>query len=164
MKQLFLVRHAKSSWDHPEFADFDRPLNQRGERNAPEMAERLSRRGIRPDLIVTSPARRALETARVVAKALHYPLTALREEGRIYEAGIPALLDVIRGLDPAATTAMLVGHNPGLTDLCNVLTEARIDNVPTTGIATITLEVEGWTEVEAGSGRLVDFDYPKKPA
>jgi phosphohistidine phosphatase len=163
MPTLVLVRHAKSSWDHPGLADFDRPLNARGERNAPEMAARLAQRLPRPDLILTSPARRALETARIVAHALGPQAPPLREEPRIYEASTQALLDLLSRLDPGLSSVVLVGHNPGLTDLCNTLGDADIGNIPTAGVADLDLELGDWSEIHPGCGTLRTFDYPKKP-
>lgn len=162
MKRLTLIRHAKSSWDHPELSDFDRPLNKRGKRNAPEMGQRLAGHGLRPDLVVSSPARRALDTARVIAEAIGYPADAIRQDPNIYEASVGALLEVLAELPDECRHVVLFGHNPGLTDLANDLTRGGIDNVPTCGVVDCALDVRNWSEVGSGCGRLLEFDYPKK--
>jgi phosphohistidine phosphatase len=162
VKLLTLIRHAKSSWDFPELPDFDRPLNKRGQRNAPDMGKRLADLGIRPDLIVTSPARRAIDTARIIAEAVEYPSETLRQEPRIYEATPGELIRVITGLPDDCGHAFLVGHNPGLTLLANTLTGSSIDNVPTCGVVRCVLDLDTWSKTEPGCGRLIDFDYPKR--
>jgi phosphohistidine phosphatase len=162
VKLLTLIRHAKSSWDFPELSDFDRPLNKRGQRNAPDMGKRLADLSIRPDLIVTSPARRAIDTALIIAEAIDYPSEKLRQELRIYEATPGELIRVIAGLPDECQHAFLVGHNPGLTLLANTLTGSSIDNVPTCGVVRCTLHLDAWSETEPGCGRLIDFDYPKR--
>ena len=121
MRELIIVRHAKSSWKDAGLDDRERTLNKRGERDAPEMGARLARRPDRPDLIVSSPAVRALETARIIARKLEYPRKKIMVEDRLYGAGIVELLDVIRNADDSVTTLMLFGHNPGLTELANHL-------------------------------------------
>src|SRR5437899_11500650 len=98
MKTLFLVRHAKSSWDDTALPDKDRPLNDRGKRDAPKMGERLAKRGVTPDLILSSPAKRALETAQIIAKKLDYKLADIVVDERLYATGADDLLDVIRKL------------------------------------------------------------------
>lgn len=162
MKVLILVRHAKSSWKEPYTSDFDRPLNGRGKKDAPVMGERLAKAGASPDVIVTSPARRARKTARIMADALGYPRKKVREEPRIYEADPGTLLAVVQGLPEKAQCAMLVGHNPGFTDLAEELTGETIGNVPTCGTVTIEFALRAWGKAGPGRGKLVDFDYPKR--
>ncbi len=162
MKTLTLLRHAKSSWDHPELADIDRPLNKRGKRDAPIMGERLARAGISPELILTSPARRARKTASRVARALGYPADRIVVDPRIYAAAPAELMALIRGLDDRWSDVMLVGHNPTLTELANELTAADIDNVPTAGVVRIRFPVPSWSDIRPGAGELTLFDYPKR--
>lgn len=162
VKRLTLIRHAKSSWDLPELSDFDRPLNKRGKRNAPEMGQRLADQQVHPDLLVTSPARRALDTALVIAEAIGYPSEAIQREPRIYEASVAQLLQVIEELPADCRHAFLFGHNPGLTELANALTAGGIDNIPTCGVVDCELDISDWSVVGAGCGRLLEFDYPKK--
>jgi len=134
MKRLYLVRHAKSSWKHPEFTDFERTLNKRGKRDAPEMGERLARKGVCPDLMVSSPAMRAISTARVLAEKVGYSLAEICEEEAIYGAHWSGLLGVIQDFPDAMDTVLMVGHNPGFSMLAEYLTATRVDNMPTCGV------------------------------
>lgn len=164
MKRLILVRHAKSSWKDASLADFDRPLNKRGKQDAPMMGQRLADRGIVPDCIVSSPAKRARRTARSVAEALDYPEEDILFEETIYEAGIPDLLWVVRDLDDSDDEVVLVGHNPGFTDLCNLLSGEAIPNLPTCAVACIAFALCSWDQIGPQTGELVFFDYPKRGA
>lgn len=161
MKTLILVRHAKSSWRDDSLADRDRPLNRRGERDAPEMGRRLAARGGPPDLIVSSPATRALTTARIIAEAVGYPVDGIREDERLYLASPPELLEAIRGLDDRHDRVFLFGHNPGLTELVNELSEPAIDNVPTCGVVELRLAADRWADLSPDTVRRADFDTPK---
>ncbi len=164
MKYLYLIRHAKSSWDYPELSDFDRPLNKRGKNNAPEMGLRLAAKKLEPDAIISSPANRAISTARAIAKALDYPKENIIEDEGIYHAGMRQLVSVVKGLDDSYKRVCMVGHNPSFTDLANQLKEAdyHIDNIPTAGVVAIEFPVNQWSDITNHSGRLLFFDYPKK--
>ncbi len=163
MKILYLLRHAKSSWASPDTRDFDRPLNERGFEDAPEMGARLKERQARIDLVVSSPALRALTTATIVCDTLGIATDAIQQDRQIYLAGSPKLLQLISLFDDRAESAMLVAHNPALTDLANDLAHASIDNIPTSGLVTIELSIEHWYEVQFGHARLLNFDFPKNP-
>jgi phosphohistidine phosphatase len=163
MKTLTLIRHAKSSWSQPELADFDRPLNKRGKGDAPLMGRRLARRGIAPELFVTSPAKRALKTARLIAREIGYPNKGLFTDERIYAALAEGLLEVLQGLDDRFKEVWMLGHNPSLTDLANYLTGASIDNIPTCGVMRAAFDIRRWKQLAHGSGELLLFDYPKRP-
>ena len=162
MKNLLLIRHAKSSWDDPSLDDRDRPLNGRGKRDAPLMGALLKERGLSPDRIVSSPARRAFKTAKLIAAEIGFPVGEIGVDERIYLAEAKRLLDLIQGFHDDAAQIMLFGHNPGFTDLVNLLTDAGIGNVPTCGVASIDFAVDSWAAVSAGAGRLGFFDYPKR--
>jgi phosphohistidine phosphatase len=162
MKRLTLMRHAKSSWRMPGLPDVERPLNKRGKRDAPEMGRRLAQRGCDPQRLVSSPARRALATAKAVAKALGRSRTEIEIDDRIYGAGPAELVDVIRGLDDGLDHVMLFGHNPTVTEVVYRLTGTRLDNVPTSGVVDVELDVDAWRDLRDGGGRLVEFDYPKR--
>ncbi len=162
MKTLYLARHAKSSWKDAKLDDFDRPLNQRGKRDAPRMGAYLKQQQVQLDMMITSPAKRALKTARHFARALHLPPEALHIHPQIYLAGQETLLTLIRGIDDSFARVMIVGHNPGLSELANHLTRAGIENIPTSGIVEIEIPLAHWREVDAGSGRCISFVYPKK--
>jgi phosphohistidine phosphatase len=161
MKTLFLIRHAKSSWAEPEMKDFDRPLNDRGNENAPFMGKLLKKEKIFPDLIISSPAKRAITTARKIADEIDYPKNKIVEEPKIYEANVKTLLQIINSLDDENETVFLFGHNPGFTDLLGYLTEANISNIPTCGIAQIEFDSESWKEVSRETGTMKNFFYPK---
>jgi len=163
MKQLILVRHAKSSWSDPGQRDFDRPLNARGERNAPEMAARLAARGLRPQLIVASGARRALATAQLMAREFGYPKQDIEIVDALYEASPAVWLAQIAALPPRVDRALMVGHNPELTELANRLCpDARIDNVPTCGVLVLDFAVRDWASTAATRPSAWDFDYPRR--
>lgn len=161
MKTLTLVRHAKSSWKHPGLADFERPLNKRGRHDAPRMGLRLSAHNIRPRQIISSPAVRALTTAEVIASAIGYQPEEIIIDERIFHAHSEQLLDVIRNLDASHHHVMLVGHNPGLTDLVEQLALAGITNIPTCGIVVLGFSIDRWQDLYDGSGGMLLFDYPK---
>ena len=162
MKTLFLVRHAKSSWDNQSLSDDERPLNKRGERDAPRMAKRLVSRGVKPDILTSSPALRAYTTAVKIAAEIGYPKDAIKINDNLYFEGIEGMLEVIHALAPEIGSAMLFGHNPTMTELVNGLANTDIGNVPTCGIVEITFDIESWEEVDEGLGTMKLFDYPKR--
>ncbi len=160
MKTLFLNRHAKSSWDHAGLRDFDRPLNDRGMRDAPLMAERLADRREQVDAILSSTANRALSTAMFFKEKLS-PALGMDTTDDIYAAGVRTLLKVLCQVDDQIDNLIMFGHNPGFTDFANYLSDSDIYNIPTCGIVKIKFEVNSWAEVSGGTGDLVYFDYPK---
>ena len=162
MKKLILVRHGKSSWKEPELADLDRPLNKRGKHDAPRMGRRLASRRLKPDRLVSSPAKRAVSTARRVAKEMGYPRKGIELEDRVYEASHRELLEVVKGWDDSLNVVMLFGHNPGFTDLANHLGSEFIENVPTCGIVELTFKIDSWELVGQEKAAEMDFDYPKR--
>ncbi len=162
MKRLILIRHAKSSWDSQHGSDRERPLNKRGERNAPDMGKRLARRGIRPGLILSSPAVRAITTAQILAHELGYPREKIVEVDDLYGADVRDFIEIIAHHGGGEESVMLFSHNPGITGLVHFLTGERIANVPTCGVAIIDFDLIQWEEIDKGAGQLVDFDYPKK--
>ncbi len=163
MKLLILVRHAKSSWKDISLPDRQRPLNKRGKRDAPEMGARLARRALAVDCILSSPATRALKTARLMAKALGYRKEEVIIDERIYPGDSEALLAVIHDCDSKLRKIMLFGHNPGLTVLVNRLGAEEIDNVPTCGVVAMRFDVARWNQIGRAKATAFDFDYPKKP-
>jgi len=128
------------------------------------MAARLVEKGVRPDVILASPAKRAAKTASVVAKAIEFQKSAIIWDERLYGADVSTLAEILWGLDEAYVHAMLFGHNPGFTDLCNWVTRSFVDNIPTCGVAIIQLNVDRWKDVGSGSGEIMDFDFPKRTA
>lgn len=164
MKTLYLVRHAKSSWDFPELDDIDRPLNSRGAENAPEMGIRLQKKGIRPDLLISSPANRAITTAREIAKKIGYPTDEVQSSREIYHEDEKGLLRIVRKQDEKHSSLMLFGHNPAFTWFANSLTGEHIENIPTAGVVGITFDSDTWQDIDFQKGRMDFFDYPRKPA
>ena len=162
MRTLFLGRHAKSSWNNALLADQDRPLNERGLRDAPRMGKRLAARNIRPDLIISSPALRAYDTAVKIADEIDYPVSDIQVTKEIYLEGKTGILNAISLLDSNIDSVMLIGHNPGITITTNYLTQADLGNIPTCGIAEIQFDFELWSEIDSSTGKMVLFDYPKR--
>lgn len=159
---LYLIRHAKSSWENTALSDFERPLNDRGQRDAPMMGQRLKARNVKPDLILSSPAERALKTATIIAGSIAYPAAKIKTDKNLYHAEDAELLRIIQQSDEANQCVWVFGHNPGLTDFVNQLTTEVIDNIPTCGIVACSLGVNSWDEVDWKKGTVVYFDYPKK--
>lgn len=163
MKQLVLVRHAKSDWSLPDQDDWDRPLNARGQRDAPEMARRLRGRRIKPGLILASPAVRAIATATIMARELRITASLLKPEERLYLASPVDMLAVVRELGGDAAQLMVVGHNPGITEFANRLSAGEtIDNMPTCAVFTAEFDLAGWEQLDWGRGQDAEFDYPRK--
>ena len=166
MKRLItLIRHAKSDWGHPELSDFDRPLNTRGTRDAPFMgarlAEKLDALGTHFELMLASPANRALTTARVIADAIHYPLDKIETDPDLYLASATELLHALQSVDDDIRHTALASHNPGLTTLVNSLGNQHILNLPTCGIAILETEIDSWESLEPGTCKTLSFLYPK---
>lgn len=156
------MRHAKSSWSDPKIADFDRPLNKRGQRDAPFMGQWIASHLPTPDRVVSSPARRARETAEAVVAALRLTPSTLIWEPRLYAAGRLPLLAVIREQPDSAGHVLLVAHNPGLTDLANALCNDNLENLPTAAVYSLDLPLDHWTETRFGIGVRRAFVTPKQ--
>lgn len=168
-KTLYLVRHAKSSWKDIDISDRDRPLNRRGNANAPMMGERLAELIYQgdgefpsPQKIVTSPALRAVSTANQIAVAIGLVPQAILLDERLYFQGTKAMLEVITGQHNMIDSLMLVSHNPNITDLNNLLNPVDANFLPTCAIVTLHFNCESWREVGQKRGCLVNYDYPKK--
>ncbi len=162
MKRLTLVRHAKSDWSLPGQNDWDRPLNKRGQRDAPEMARRLRARKLKPELMLSSPAVRALSTASVMARELKVPAALIAQDERLYLATPADMLEVVRELGGEMQHLMMFGHNPGITEFANRLSASdQIDNLPTCGVFTALFDIQDWSALDWGGGKDAEFDYPK---
>ena len=161
MKTLYIIRHAKSSWDDSDQSDFERPLNKRGTDDAPIMARRLKNRSSKPELIISSPAVRAFATAKIFAGELEYPYDKIVTEEKIYEAGIRELISVVNRIDDEVQSALLFGHNPGLTSLSNFLGDTPVPEMPTCSVVGLRFNNVKWAEIERYSGKFFLFDYPK---
>ncbi len=162
MKTLYVVRHAKSSWDNPLLDDFSRPLNDRGKRDVPKMAKRLKEKRLVLDLILTSTSVRTRSTAQGLAKVLGYDEGKIKELADLYHASAEKILAVLKQVKDHCDVVMLIGHNPGLTDFVNALSRVYIDNVPTCGIAAFHLNITTWEKLEMKEATLLFYDYPKK--
>ena len=162
MRILTLVRHAKSSRDYPELSDFERPLNNRGRREAPQIAGRLRKADIKPDLLVSSPALRAITTARAFAEELNMHLDEIVLNPHIYEASAWTLMHIVRSLPPEHAEVMLFGHNPGLSRFAHDLAECPFDEMDTCGAVRIELPAKVWSLVQPHSGKVLRYDSPKR--
>lgn len=163
MKQLLLIRHAKSDWDDPLLSDFDRPLNARGKRDAPLMAHRLLDKKIIIDAFVSSPAKRARKTAELFAKEYKSKNEIIFFE-KLYLAEPPVFFDVISRTDDQYQSIALISHNPGITEFANLLTDARIDDMPTCSIFAVRAAIQHWKDFAEAAKEFWFFDYPKSGA
>jgi phosphohistidine phosphatase len=160
MKTLYLVRHAKSSWKEPKLDDKERPLNKKGKNDAPLMGEILKDKGLSPNLIVSSTAKRASKTALIIAEILGYPKDKINFMDDVYEATTHDLLEIIGKTEEKKSSLMIFGHNPGLTMLHNYLSKHYIDNIPTCGIVALKFNCP-WKEINKNSAEFLFFEYPK---
>ena len=161
MRLLTLVRHAKSSWDYAELSDFERPLNERGRRDAPQMAQRAHKLLGRPDRLISSPALRAITTAHAFADTMDLVREEIALQPRIYEATPQTLVQLLRLLDDADQHVMLFGHNPGFSQLANLLAPCPFDDMPTCAVAQIALDVPHWRDAAPDQGKLRHYLFPK---
>jgi len=160
VKTLYLIRHAKSSWQDILLEDFDRPLNKRGRTDAPFMAKKLRKLGIMPDIIISSPAKRTKETAKFLVEEIGYKKDVVFDKG-IYESNISTLNKIIKAIDDKNDSSFLIGHNPTL----NIFVENYVemyDNIPTLGIIVIEFDCDKWEDISTQNGSLKSFMYPKK--
>ena len=162
MKTLYLIRHAKSSWDDSIQSDIERPLNERGFHDAPIMAKLLRNKNVIPDLIISSPANRAFTTAEIFSAQLDYTAAKIKSDARIYDATMRDLTEVVREIDDLNKTVLLFGHNPGLSNFANLLGDVFINGMPTCSVAGIELDINSWKDLERHCGKLILFEYPKK--
>ena len=162
MLRLTIIRHAKSSWDYPELSDFERPLNARGRRDAPAMARRFADVSAGALRLLSSPALRAITTAHVFAGALGIDPVDIRIEPRIYEASLDTLLELAQALNDTDTHVLLVGHNPGLSELAGFLADRNVGELPTCAVVTLGFNTSRWRGIKAKSGAVERLDTPRK--
>lgn len=161
-KTLLIVRHAKSSWDIGTLNDFERPLNDRGKKDAPMMAKRLMDRNIPVDAFVSSPAKRAKKTAELFCEAYGKSEDSIIFVSMLYHATADVFYEVIDQLDDSFNTVVLFSHNPGITEFVNILTDdIRVDNMPTCGIYAINVQLKKWADFKKAKKEFLFFDYPK---
>jgi len=163
MKQLLVIRHAKSSWDVAGQSDFDRPLNERGHRDAPQMAKRLLKAGVSLEALVSSPANRALTTAQYFAEGFDFKKQEIITVDRLYHASAETIYDVIaKELKDTWDSVAIFSHNPGITYFANRLGVVQLDNMPTCGIIGVKVNIETWADFAKAGKEFLLFDYPKK--
>lgn len=161
MKTLILVRHAKSDWGDPLLRDFDRPLNERGKKDAPKMAERLLERKMKIDAFISSPAKRAAKTATLIAEAFGKKKEKIRFEEKLYLAAADVFRKLVSELDDELDTVAIFSHNDGITDYANMLCSVRVDNIPTCGIYAVKADIKSWKDFNEAEKKFLFFDYPK---
>lgn len=163
MKTLILVRHAKSDWTHEGLGDTERPLNERGKKDAPEMAKRLRKKGLKIDAFISSPAKRALRTARFFAEEFDVKKDDIRIEKRLYGAMPSQFEEVIASLKDKEETVILFSHNPGITEYVNTICDVRTDNMPTCAIFAVQADIDSWQDFVKAEKKFLFYDYPKNP-
>lgn len=161
MKTLILVRHAKSSWAEIGLSDFERPLNDRGKKDAPEMAKRIANRKIAIDLLVSSPAKRARKTANIFAETLLMDPKQIQFVPELYLAGVHDFERVVKSIDDQYQSVVIFSHNPGITEFANSLTPVRIDDMPTCAVYAMTSNSSSWKNFPDSEKSFLFFDYPK---
>ena len=159
-KTLFIARHGKSSWDQHGVADFDRPLKERGIKNAYEIAEFMVSKELLPEIIYTSPAARALNTAIIFSRVLNFPEKDIFLRNELYLADFEEIMNVVRQTSVGSKSVMIFGHNPGVTDLANFLSDLRLTNLPTAGLVTLTFTARNWNEVQKSNLISSSCDFP----
>lgn len=161
MKELLIIRHAKSSWANVLQSDFERPLNDRGHRDAPRMAEKILKRGVGIQCFASSTANRALTTAIYFAKAYGKTENDILLFPELYHAPEEIFYQVLQQLPDTSKTIALFSHNPGITAFVNGLTNTHIDDMPTCGIFAIKVAIEQWKDFRKGKKEFWFFEYPK---
>ncbi len=161
VKTLILIRHAKSDWGNPGLDDFDRPLNERGKKDAPVMAQRLLDKKVKIDVFIASPAKRAARTAKFFAEAFKRKKDDIVFKEKLYLAEPAAFFSVIAFADDKFESIAIFSHNFGITDFANMLTDVRIDNIPTCGVFAIKAACSKWSDFKDAKKEFWFFDYPK---
>lgn len=162
-KTIYIVRHAKSSHDNPDLADFDRPLAKRGHADAKLMAGILKRKGISPDIIISSPAKRTQETSAYFIDALYKNYKKISLDSSLYRCTPTTYIHQLSKLSDSKNSVIVFGHNPATTKAANFLQEDTLfQNIPTCGIVAIEIKVDSWAKIQKVKGTLSFFEYPKK--
>lgn len=161
MKTLYLMRHAKSSWKDLDLVDHQRPLNKRGKKDAPEMGRRLKARDVQLDIIVSSDARRAVDTAAAVANVFGLPPKMIRQTTDFYSASANEILDAVHHFKDKWKRVMIIGHNPGFTELAHRFYPHPIANIPTAGVVELRFKVPSWRHIDRNHLEFSSFDFPK---
>lgn len=160
-KTLTLVRHAKSNWSNPEWTDLDRPLTKRGEEDLPIMSRLIALKIATPDTIYSSPAMRAITTARGYARELNYPESKIVIDQQIYERGSRHIIELLKYLPEEISSVMIFGHNPDITSLTSYFSGQHVQHVPTCGTVHLAFEIDKWKAIEEKNAELLFFEFPK---
>lgn len=161
-KTLFLLRHAKSDWNDRTLSDFERPLNKRGETQIPPIAAVLAAKNNKPTFIISSPANRALSTAKAVATIVGISEEEIGSEKSIYEASITTLMYLLQGISNEIDCLLVVGHNPGMSHLVNTLSKQKAAPIPTCALIELELEINAWEDIAPECANLISIDVPEK--
>ncbi len=162
MKRIYIIRHAKSSWSDLSLDDFDRPLKKRGKEDIKNIAQWLKKEGIKPDKVISSPAKRAVKTLKILETVLNIKKNIINFDKNIYEAHVGYLMKMIEKLDNRYNNVFIIGHNPSLSELSEYFTDTIITNIPTSGVMAIEFEIKKWSEIKNKKGKILFFIYPKK--
>jgi len=162
LKELYIIRHAKSSWSNPSLNDFDRGLKKRGKDDIAFMAKWLKTRVETPDLILSSPAKRAKKTLKAIKKEFEVNEKDILFDERIYEASLDDLLEILTSLKSDKKIVFLIGHNPSLNELAEFLSGVYLTNIPTSGIVGLRFDIDKWSDLSSQKGKIIFFEYPKK--
>ena len=160
MRRLFLIRHAKSDWGDPGLDDIQRPLNDRGKSDALLMGEKLKEKFVVPDVVISSPAKRAIKTAQRISETVGFQGNVSIVDG-LYEFEVPAYYRVVENLPDSARTVFLFGHNTVISEFAKELLGEFIGVIPTCAVVVVDLEIDSWQEITAGCGKKIDYLYPK---
>ena len=161
MKTVLLIRHAKSSWDDPIMIDFERPLNERGKKDAPIMASKVKERKINIDAFISSPAKRAKKTARLFAEEYKYNENNILYKTELYHADASTFYEVIENTGNEYESIAVFSHNPGITYFVNELTEVKLDDMPTCAVFALQADCSKWKDFRKAKKKFLFFDYPK---
>lgn len=161
MKTLYILRHAKSSWKFEELSDHDRPLNKRGRADAPMIGQELASREVKPNLIISSPAVRAITTATLVGKEIGYEPDEILVDDRVYGADKHELMEIVKETPDEVEKLMLIGHNEAITEFANMLSPEIITSIPTAGVVGLQFDCNNWHEISRDNAEFLFFDFPK---
>jgi len=162
MKTVYFLRHAKSSWKDAKLSDIDRPLNKRGKEAAPEMAQKIRKAGLIPQLIISSPAKRTFRTASLIATGIDYTEQNIKIDMNLYGANTNEVHRIITEMEEGLDTIMLVGHNPAFTQMLSFYTDEELDNLPTCGLLEIAFDVDHWKNIQPKAGQFIQKLAPKR--
>ncbi|MFD2246415.1 SixA phosphatase family protein [Pontibacter ruber] len=160
MKTLYILRHAKSSWKFEELSDHDRPLNKRGRADAPLIGQELASREIKPGLIISSPAVRAITTATLIGKEIGYEPDEIVVDDRVYGADKQELMEIVQEAPDEVDELIIIGHNEAITEFANMLSPQTISSIPTAGVVGLRFDCDSWPKISRDNAEFLFFDFP----